>query len=58
MDGTDPRLPGGAVSPKARLYNSPVALTESVQLFARVQQDKRWSSPAAAKFQVGPLTAR
>ena len=48
-DGTDPRQPGGAVSTQARLYSSPIALSENAQVFARVQLGARWSSPAIFK---------
>jgi hypothetical protein len=48
-DGTDPRQPGGAVSTQARLYGSPIALSENAQVFARVQLGARWSSPAIVK---------
>ncbi len=48
-DGTDPRQPGGAVSSQARLYDSPIALNEKTQVFARAQLGARWSSPAILK---------
>lgn len=38
LDGTDPRLPGGGVSPKARLYDSPLAPAKNAHLFARAQK--------------------
>lgn len=50
LDGTDPRLPGGGVSPKARLYESPVASSKNTHVFARLQKGARWSGPATAKF--------
>ncbi|MGA2541271.1 MAG: CotH kinase family protein [Verrucomicrobiota bacterium] len=34
-DGSDPRLPGGAVSPKALVYQSPIALNASTVIMAR-----------------------
>jgi hypothetical protein len=46
LDGTDPRLPGGAISPKARLYNAPIPLTENVRVFARALKNNGWSSPS------------
>ena len=50
LDGTDPRLPGGDVSPKARLYETPLALPKNAQIFARALKGDRWSAPAAARF--------
>ena len=51
-DGTDPRLPGGAPSPKARLYTTPVVLNENTQVFARTHRDEEWSSPVQSRFLV------
>ena len=45
LDGTDPRLPGGSISPKAQLYNSPIAVSAKAQLFARALNSTTWSSP-------------
>jgi hypothetical protein len=44
-DGTDPRLPGGAASPGARRYETPIAPSSGGRLFARVQSGPRWSAP-------------
>ena len=46
LDGTDPRLPGGAVSSKARVYDGAIALPGNARLVARVQFENRWSPPA------------
>ena len=46
LDGTDPRLPGGGVSPKARVYDGAIALPGNARLVARVQFENRWSPPA------------
>ena len=54
LDGTDPRRPGGGVSPQARVYQSPLVIVQNVQLFARVLQDQRWSPPTVGKFSPGP----
>jgi hypothetical protein len=35
LDGTDPRLPGGAVSPAAQLYAGPITLNANTNLVAR-----------------------
>lgn len=45
VDGTDPRLPGGSVSPVAQVYQAPVAVTNRVSLRARTRNQDRWSSP-------------
>jgi hypothetical protein len=45
VDGSDPRLPGGNVSPAAQVYQSPVAVTNRVALRARTRNQNRWSSP-------------
>ena len=52
LDGTDPRLPGGSISPRAQLYHSPIKLNENASLFSRVLHENRWSHPTAAKFVV------
>jgi hypothetical protein len=44
VDGTDPRLPGGNVSPVAQVYQSPVQVTNRL-LRARTRNQNRWSSP-------------
>ena len=46
LDGTDPRLPGGGVSPKAQLYKEPIRLPPEAKLFARARYENRWSPPA------------
>lgn len=48
LDGTDPRLPGGRVSPKARAYNAPITVQEDAHVLARAYQGNVWSSPAAS----------
>ncbi|MBI3417012.1 MAG: CotH kinase family protein [Verrucomicrobia bacterium] len=53
LDGTDPRLPGGALSPQARTYEATLNLNENVVIFARIKRGNRWSYPAIAKFNVG-----
>jgi len=47
MDGNDPRLPGGAVSPGARPYQSPLSRSKGGRLVARLQSGSRWSAPTA-----------
>ena len=45
IDGTDPRLAGGAVSSKASPYSVPVRLDENAKLMARARHEGRWSGP-------------
>jgi len=45
QDGSDPRLLGGAVSPKAQTYQSPITAKPGTKMFARVQHRSGWSSP-------------
>ncbi|HAB17609.1 MAG TPA: hypothetical protein DCE44_14290, partial [Verrucomicrobiales bacterium] len=50
-DGSDPRLPGGGISPSARTYSAPVELTENVQLQARARSlNNDWSALTSANF--------
>jgi hypothetical protein len=37
LDGTDPRLPGGAVSSAAQVYGGPIPITANARLFARAR---------------------
>jgi hypothetical protein len=50
LDGSDPRLRGGAVSPAARAYSGPIALLETAEVKARVLSGSTWSALNAAKF--------
>jgi hypothetical protein len=54
FDGTDPRLPGGAVSPAARAFEQPIPVTTNLQVFARTQKENRWSSPLKTRVIVQP----
>lgn len=45
LDGTDPRRPGGTVSPKAIVYTKPIPLSGKIQIYARSFQSTAWSSP-------------
>ena len=48
LDGSDQRLSGGAVSPKALEYKDPVMLPPGTQFCARVRSDEGlWSAPRA-----------
>ena len=44
-DGTDPRLPGGAPSPRAGLYDAPLSTNQPAVVVARAWQAERWSGP-------------
>ena len=46
LDGSDPRLPGGAISPNAAQYKEAIPVTPGMKLFARVRSDyELWSAP-------------
>lgn len=54
LDGSDPRLPGGAISPVARVWETPaqrLALQENTRVRARLLQTGRWSALAEARFE-------
>lgn len=50
LDGSDPRLSGGAVSPTAVVYAGPVALAGTVRVKARTHTGNAWSALAEALF--------
>jgi len=63
-DGTDPRAPGGTVSASARVYSTPIALTETTTITARAWNGAPlvvsssgpsggWSAPVETEFFVG-----
>ena len=45
VDGSDPRASGGAVSERAKAYQSAIPLLAGERLFARARQGDRWSAP-------------
>jgi type II secretory pathway pseudopilin PulG len=45
LDGTDPRAPGGKVSPAAKKYTAPIKLSDGAKLFARATRRDAWSAP-------------
>jgi hypothetical protein len=49
-DGTDPRLPGGAVSPGAKLFSGSIVLTESIVVKSRTLNGNEWSALNEAIF--------
>ncbi len=52
LDGTDPRQPGGAVSPLAKKYEGPFAITENSTVTVRALIDDEWSAVDQATFSV------
>ncbi len=52
LDGSDPRLPGGALNPNAILYSGSIPLTQSVEVKARVYSGGTWSALVDAGFYV------
>ena len=56
LDGSDPRLPGGAISSTAQVwYNGMLTVTGDVTLTVRVRNaGGQWSALARARFVVGP----
>ena len=58
-DGTDPRLPGGSVSPQAIEYRQPIEITETLPIKARAFHDGEWSGVIDAEFLIASqLTLR
>lgn len=64
LDGSDPRLPGGAVAPAAKAYTGPFTLTANARVVARANNPaftartgannpplvSKWSAPSAATY--------
>ncbi len=57
LDGTDPRLVGGAVAGAALTYSAPVVLTTSGTVKSRVLLGGVWSALNEAYFSVGTVAA-
>lgn len=55
LDGSDPRLTGGAVSPSALTYSDPVPLAGSVTVRSRTYLGGVWSALNEAIFSVGTV---
>lgn len=51
-DGSDPRLAGGAISPRAVRYMAPVTINESAQFKARALNGANWSAVNDATFTI------
>lgn len=56
-DGSDPRLPGGELNPKAILASDPFQLAQSTTLFARALKDGIWSAIVDGHFLVNTVLA-
>ena len=56
LDGSDPRLPGGAVSPTALVYTGPIAIGDgTAQVFARRFVSGTWSAAKPRVFSAGSV---
>ncbi|NLH42026.1 MAG: hypothetical protein GX448_09305 [Planctomycetes bacterium] len=56
LDGSDPRLVGGAVNTaKAQVYAQPIRLTASTKIRTRSLSGSTWSAVNEAVFAVGPV---
>ena len=54
LDGSDPRMRGGAISPKAREYQSPIPMEGGRIVTARVRSDySLWSAPKVVRIESG-----
>ena len=45
LDGTDPRSPGGAISPQAKRFRNEISVEQGVKFFARTYSASGWSAP-------------
>lgn len=50
LDGSDPRLPGGAINPSSILYTQPLPLTRNTTVKARALDGSMWSALTEADF--------
>ena len=57
IDGTDPRLRGGAVDPNALLYGGAIVLESDTVVKSRVLKDGEWSALNEAEFLVATTPA-
>ena len=55
LDGSDPRLTGGALNSAALVYSDPVLLSGSVTVHSRVLNGSVWSALNVATFSVGTV---
>ena len=54
-DGSDPRLPGGALSPDAVPYSGSLSLTDNAYIRARTRNGSEWSGLAEAFFTIAEM---
>jgi hypothetical protein len=59
LDGTDPRLAGGAIAPGAQIYTAPLTMNSSAHVLARVYNPAThvWSAITDFTFHVTPMPA-
>ncbi len=50
LNGTDPRLPGGALNPAALAYSAPIVVNTFRQVRARVRNGSEWSAIIEGNF--------
>ncbi len=73
LDGSDPRLPGGGVSPTALLYSGPITISDTTLVRARINNPSftsltgtadnppltsKWSGLRQARFSIHPAAAQ
>lgn len=54
-DGTDPRLPGGAIHPAAVPYSGALPITQNTKIAARTFTGSAWSALTEGEFVVNPM---
>ena len=52
LDGSDPRLPGGALAQSANRFNQPLPIEGTARIKSRVKYQNEWSALAEAQFVV------
>jgi len=52
IDGSDPRLEGGAVAPGASVYSLPIDITQRTTVNARARSGQDWSALVSASFPI------
>ena len=58
LDGTDPRVPGGAKSKAAHKYNGPIVVDREMKITARMNRGSSWSAPVRGEFSVESSSKR
>lgn len=57
LDNSDPRLPGGAISPKSFRYAGPLPIESSLTVKARLRAQGIWGAMASSTFLLGAVPA-